>query len=123
MLAERNPTAAYRRVEFDARVQASDSRQLLALCYEQLITALGSALFAHEKLDNRLKSESLTRAISALTALQLGISENGSLAGVLHQLYTAARQSILGNVISFDPQKIAEIRQDFIEISTAIANS
>ncbi|MEY2944288.1 MAG: hypothetical protein RLY97_2302 [Pseudomonadota bacterium] len=123
MLAERNPTAAYRRVEFDARVSASDPRQLLALCYEQLIAALGSALFADEKSDNRLKSESLTRAISAITALQLGVSENGGLADVLHQLYTAARQAILGNVLSFDPQKIAEIRQDFIDISTAIANS
>ena len=80
MLA-RNPQEAYRRVDFDARIAGADSRQLVALCYEQLTTALGTALFAAQTGDNRLKSQSLTRALSAITALQLGISSATGVGG------------------------------------------
>ncbi|MCB2058681.1 MAG: flagellar protein FliS, partial [Novosphingobium sp.] len=66
-----SPQETYRRVDFDARVAGADPRQLVALCYEQLIAALGSAIYAATSGDNALKSASLTRALAALTALQL----------------------------------------------------
>ena len=69
----RSPQEAYRRVDFDARVAGADARQLVALCYEQLTGALGSALYAAQCGDNHLKSQSLTRALSALTALTMGV--------------------------------------------------
>ena len=71
MLARHNPQDAYRRVDFDARVTGADPMQLVALCYEHLIAALGTALFAHERADNAAKSTALTRGVSALTALLL----------------------------------------------------
>ena len=80
MLALRSPHEAYRKVDFDARVAGADPQQLVALCYEQLIGALGSAIYADEAQDNRLKSQSLTRALSAITALQLGISHDAAVA-------------------------------------------
>jgi flagellar protein FliS len=123
MLAERNPQAVYRRIEFDARVQSADPSQLVNLCYEQVIAAVGSALFAHEKGDNRMKSEALTRAVSALTALHLGVSGEGSVADALRQLYVAARKSVLDCVLRFDAQVLGSIRQDFVEISQAMAQS
>ena len=91
MLA-RSPREACRRVDSDARVAGADSRQLVALCYEQLTTALGSALFAAQQGDNRLKSQSLTRARSSLTALQLGITDGSRAAGALRQLRESARR-------------------------------
>lgn len=120
MLARLSPHEAYRRVDFDARVNGADPSQLVTLCYEQLVAALGSALFAFERGDNLLKSQSLTRAISAITALQLGVSGDGPVAGALRQLYEAARRSVLDSALEFDSGKIATIRQDFIEIAGAL---
>ena len=119
MLA-RNPQEAYRRVDFDARVAGADSRQLVALCYEQLTTALGTALFAAQTGDNRLKSQSLTRALSAITALQRGISSATGVGGALRQFYDSARKAVLDSVLDFDAATIGAIRRDCSEIAAAM---
>ena len=120
MLAIRSPHEAYRRVDFDARVEGADPRHLVGLCYEQLISSLGSALFAQERGDNSLKSQALTRALSAATALQLGVSGDDATAGALRHLYEAARRAILDSAIKFNGDVLATIRKDFIEISRAM---
>lgn len=116
----RSPQEAYRRVDFDARVAGADPRQLVALCYEQLGAALGSALFAERQGDNRLKSQSLTRALSALTALQLGVNTDQAIAPALILLYDSARRSVLDSVLAFNSNQIEAIRNDFMEIGAAM---
>ncbi len=120
MLALRSPQDAYRKVDFDARVEGADPRALVALCYEQLIAALGSAAFAHERADNGLKSKSLTRALAAITALQLGVNGSDGVAGALRQFFEAARRSILDSALAFDAAAIAAIRQDCADILRAM---
>ena len=120
MLAQRNPDTAYRRVDFDARVASASPSDLVKLCYEQLVSALGRALIAQDRGDNRMKSEALTRAVSALNALQMGVSGSGDMADALHQLYASARRAVLDSVLAFDAATIGRIRQDFIEISAAL---
>jgi flagellar protein FliS len=121
MLALRSPHEAYRRVDFDARVAGADAGQLVTLCYEQLIGALGSALFAQGRGDNLLKSQSLTRALSAVTALQLGVSGSEGVAAALRQLYEGTRRSILDSALNFDAETLGRIRDDFIDISRAMS--
>ena len=121
MLAQRNPQAVYRRIEFDARVSTADPVQLVAVCYEQLTSALGTALHAHDRADNALKSDALTRALSALMALQMGVRGNGGVVDALHQMFDAARRTVLDNALRFKPEAIAAVRQDFIEIAQALA--
>ena len=121
MLARRSPHDAYARVDFDARVVGATPQELVKVCYEQVIGGLGRALLAFERGDNRMKSDALTLATSALTALQLGISGEGGMADALHQLYTAARRAVLDSVVNFDPVKIAAIRADFVEIASALS--
>ncbi len=120
MHAAHSPQEAYRKVEFDARVAGADGPQLVSLCYEQLISALGTAIHADDAGDNLLKSRSLTRAVSAITALQLGISGDDDVAGALHQLYEAARRSILDCAVAFEPGTLRTIRSDFAEIKQAM---
>ncbi len=120
MLAHRTPNEAYRRVDFDARVAGSDPRHLVGLCYEQLVSSLGSAIFARERGDNRLKSQALTRALSAITALQLGVSGEDATAQALRHLYEATRRAILDSAIDFNGEVLGNIRQDFIDISRAM---
>lgn len=120
MLAIRSPHEAYRRVDFDARVEGADPRHLVGLCYEQLVSSLGSAIFAQERGDNSLKSRALTRALSAITALLLGVSGEDDTARALRHLYEAARRAILDSAVKFDGAILGTIRQDFIEISRAM---
>lgn len=124
MLHHRNdPTEAYRRIDFDARVRGADSRQLVDLCLEQVIGSVGRAMHAQDRSDNSAKSAALTRAVSALTALQMGVDMANPTAPALVQMYQSARAAILDCVTRFDPAKLSAIRQDFIDIREAMLRS
>lgn len=120
MLATQNPQEAYARVDFDARVEGTSPGQLVTLCYEHLASALGTAIHAQERGDNQLKSRSLTRALSAVTALQMGVSGDDPIARALRQLYEAAHRSILDSALAFDAARLGEIRRDIAEIAEAL---
>ncbi len=123
LLARHTPQDAYRRIDFDARVSGCDPMELVGLCYEQLIASLGSALFAHERGDNQGKSKALTRGLSALTALQLGVAGNEGVAQALRHFYQASRSTLLDGVLNFDPARIEQVRQDFLEIASALTGT
>ena len=120
LLARNTPQDAYRRVELDARIGGSDPRQLVTLCYERLISALGSALHAARSGDNSAKSAALTRALSALAALQIGVSNDHQVAWALNHLYEATRQTLLDNVLKFDAAAVETIRADYVDILRAM---
>ncbi|WP_206238312.1 flagellar export chaperone FliS [Novosphingobium terrae] len=117
MLALRDPAQAYRRVDFEARVSGADQRELVRMCYERVISSLGSAIHAHGKGDNAVKSKALTQALSALTALQVGVSGDDTMAGALAHFYTAARHAVLDSVLEFDGRTLRNVRQDVIDIA------
>jgi flagellar protein FliS len=123
MLAQRDPAQAYRRVDFDARVASADQRELVKMCYERVISSLGSAMHAHRRGENAMKSQALTRAVSALTALQMGVAGDNPMAGALVQFYTAARRAVLDSVLDFDGETLGRVRQDVLDISNSLANA
>lgn len=123
MLVARTPQEAYRRVDFDARVSASAPSELVHLCIEHLIGALGTALHAAAGGDNELKSRSITRALTSVTALQLGVSGEEGIAAALRHVYEAARRTILDSATAFDSARIIELRTDFIDIGKALRAS
>ena len=120
MLLQQSPHEAYRRVDFDARVNGAKPAELVHVCYEHLIGALGTAIHAHGNGDNGLKSRSMTRALTAITALQMGVSEGHAMGSALTQFYAAARRTILDSAINFNPRQIEEVRNDFAEIGQAM---
>lgn len=121
MLTQQDPREAYRRVDFDARISSASPGQLVSLCLAQFVVALDRALGAHDRADNAAKSQALTRALSALTALQLGVSSQAGVGQALTHLYEAARRTLLDNVVKFDCSAMAKIRDDFREIASALA--
>jgi flagellar protein FliS len=123
MISPRTPAAAYRQVEFDARVVGARPEELVLLCYEQAFLALGTALHAARADDNARKSEALTRALSALTALQLGIDEASPIAPAVNQWLAASRNRILDCVLAFDPPMIEALRTDIAELSKAFTRA
>lgn len=123
MLTQRNPREAYRRVEFDARINGASPQELVRLCYEQVISSLAGAMLAADRGDNLNKSRALTRAMSALTALQMGVADEDGVAQALLHIYTAARRAVLDSVLNFDPATLVRIRQDFVDISESMARA
>ena len=119
MLALRDPREAYRRVEVDARVQGASQGELVVVCMDEVVMALGSAMLADARGNNTLKSRSLTRAISALFALEMGVQADNPMAGVLLQLFQSARHTVLASVAAFEPERIRDIRADFREVGQA----
>ena len=120
MLARRDPYNAYQRVEFDARVQGASSSELVHICYDQLVLALSTALLAQDRRDFQLRSQSLTRALTALMALQLGIDQGHAMAGALTDFYSGARKSILASSLEFDADCLREMCADFREVRAAL---
>ncbi len=81
-----------------------------------------TTLHAHAIGDNGLKSRSLTRALTAITALQMGVSGSDGVASALNQLYEAARRTVLDNAVQFDSARIETLRADFLEIGHALVS-
>lgn len=123
MLACSDPREAYQRVEFDARVKGAASSELVHVCFDQLILALSTAILAEQRHDPQLKSRSLTRALTSVMALQLGIDHSQEMAAVLTQFYGSARKAILASSIDFDAAQLRTIRDDFGDIRKALIGS
>jgi flagellar protein FliS len=121
MLAFTDPREAYRRSEIDARVEGgADPADLVRLCLEQAIGGLGLAVIAHERKDPAARSKALTRALSAITALEIGVDRSAPLASALLQLYGGARRAILDSVVGFDSAALRLVREDFVDIARAL---
>ena len=123
MLALRNPNEAYRRVDFDARIEGASPAQLVALCFEQAEVSLASAMFAHEAGNNNAKSKAMTKALAAITALQFGVNGEEGVAAALRQFYGAARRALLDCALNFDAATVAAVRHDLHEIAGALVGS
>ena len=123
MLALRNPHEAYRRVDFDARIEGASPAQLVALCFEQADAALASAMFAHQAGNNHGKSQSVTKALAAITALRLGVSGEEGVAAALRQFYASVRRALLNSALDFNAATIAELRRDLSEIAGALTSA
>lgn len=119
MHARVTPQEAYRRVDFDARIAGADPRQLVLVCYEQLGGALGAALQAAARSDNARKSQALTRALAALTALQMGLDPDQPIAAALTAFLDGARQTVLDSVVALDPAALTRLRNDVAELHDA----
>ena len=120
MLTARDPGEAYRRVDFDARVNGAAAHQLVDLCYEQLTGSIDRAIFAEGRGDNAMKSAALTRAVAALTALQMGVDANAAAGGALLTLYGSARRAVLDCAVRFNEMALRSIQRDFSEIREAL---
>jgi len=120
MLAPTDPHEAYRRSAFDARVQSGDTAALVLLCLEQAIAGLNGALLAHGRGDPAGRSKALTRALTAVTALEMGVDRSAPLANSLLLLYGAARRAVLESVVKFDPAVVTPAKQDLLDIEAAL---
>jgi hypothetical protein len=117
MLA-RNPAATYRRVELDARIEASGSGDLTRICLEEAVAALGQALIA---LDRPLgvPREPLIRAQTIMVWLTQSVAPGHPLHGSLKAFYGGLANQIGANILQADARMIAGIQSDIKDILVA----
>lgn len=123
MLLQHKPAEAYRRVALDARIAGARPADLVLLCYEQLADSLGAAIEASARADNHRRSAAMTRAMSSLTALQLGLDRQSPLAAPLDTFFAGLRRTLLDNVPGFDPAAIAVARADVLEVAAGLTRA
>lgn len=118
MLA-RNPAAAYRRVELDARIEASGAADLTRICLEEAIAALGQALVALERAPDRVPGEALVRAQSIAVWLTQSVAPGHPLYASLRQFYGGLAGQIGANLLRADAGAIARVRDDLKDVRAA----
>lgn len=120
MLARTQPADAYREANFDARLMGGSRDDLVIFCIEDLIANLGALEIAEARSDRSARSKALTRCVTVLTALELGIDREAALATSLLQFYGAAKVSLLDSVRETDLGNVAAMKQDFRDIAQAM---
>ncbi len=120
MLARSQPADAYREANFDARLMGGSRDDLVIFCIEDLVASLGALEIAEARGDRAARSKALTRCVTALTALELGIDREAEMAASLLQFYGAAKVSLLDSVRATDLANIAAMKQDFRDIAMAM---
>lgn len=117
MLA-RNPAAVYRRVELDARIEASGSGDLTRICLEEAVGALGVALVASGR-GLAVPREPLVRAQSIMLWLAQSVAPEHPLRASLTAFYGGLASQIGANILQPDAGMISAIQRDISDILAA----
>jgi len=123
MLHRPGPAEAYRRVEIDAYIVGGEAAQMTRLCLAETIGALNRALYFDSKGDGEARTNCLTKGMYCIQALKMGVDRSQPLADALLIVYGNAVGRLTHNMRVFDPQAIAVLRQDFLEIEQAFAEA
>lgn len=117
MLA-RNPAATYRRIELDARIEASGSGDLTRICLEEAVAALGQALVALDRAQV-VPREPLARAQTIMVWLTQSVAPGHPLQASLKAFYGGLASQIGANFQHADARAIAGIQNDIRDILAA----
>lgn len=116
MLAASNPGLAYRHSSFEARLLAATPGDMVLICLEDFLANLVRFEQADLRDDREARSGALTRCITSLTALEMGVDRSAPLGQSLLQIYAAAKSALLGMVVAVEVGTLRRIKSDFAEI-------
>ncbi|MDP5104362.1 MAG: hypothetical protein NWP98_10595 [Erythrobacter sp.] len=117
-MLSRNPAAIYRRVELDARIEASGSADLTRICLEEAVAALGQALIALDR-SQMPPREPLARAQTIMVWLTQSVAPDHPLGGSLRQFYGGLASQIGANILQAEPAAIGRIANDIKDLLDA----
>lgn len=119
MLSRSRPSEAYREASFDARLLGSSRDELVLFCLEDFIENLGQLELADSRFDPSARSRAITRCVTALTALELGIDRTAEMGVTLAQFYGSAKNTLMDCIRQTDQKSVAVMKQDFGDIAGA----
>lgn len=111
--------SAYRRVDLDARIEASSGEELTRICLEKAVDALGQALAAIEQRPGQVPQEPLSRAHGVVLWLARSVSADNPLSGPLTQFYGGIAATIARNLTRSSPLDLASARGDLKDLLDA----
>ncbi len=117
MLAQ-GPAAAYRRVELDARIEASGSADLTRICLDEAQAALGQALIALDRPQG-VPREPLARAQSIMVWLAQSVAPGHPLHASLKAFYGGLASQIGANVQHANAEVLLRIQNDIRDLIEA----
>ena len=115
----KNAASTYRRVDLDARIEASSPRDLTLICLEEAVSALGLALVALERDPARPPQEPLARAHGIAMWLARGVAPDNPLRASLMQFYGGLAATIARNRTRASFAELAQVRDDFADVMAA----
>lgn len=119
MLSRSKPCEAYRQASFDARLLGSTRHELVLFCLEEFLENLGQLELADRRFDAAARSRAITRCVTALTALELGIDRTVAMGSTLSQFYGAAKNNLMDSIRQTDDVAISAMKSDFCDIAEA----
>lgn len=114
-----NPAKAYRKIELDARIEASSGIGLTVICLEEAIADLGLALRALDRDRMMPPVEPLSRAHGIALYLARTVDPASPLGDAMVQFYGGLAATIASNMRSASASEIARVRDDFADILAA----
>jgi flagellin-specific chaperone FliS len=114
----RQAAATYRRIELDARIEASGGADLTRICLEEASAALGQALIALDR-GQAVPSEPLARAQSIMLWLAGSVAPGHPLYAALRQFYGGLASQIASCLQQVDVAEIARIQSDIKDLLEA----
>ena len=113
------PASTYRRIDLDARIEASSGEDLTRICLEEAIAALGQALFALERESANPPREPLVRAQGIALWLARAVAPENPLKTALTQFYGGVANAIRVSLARPDPQLLSQVRNDLQDVLNA----
>ncbi len=114
-----HPAEAYRRVDLDARIEASSGQDLTLICLEEAVAALNQALLALERNPGKSPSEPLSRANGIAVWLARSVAPDNPLAPAMQQFYGGLASTITRNMIRSSASELVQVRDDFADFLAA----
>ncbi len=114
------PAAAYRRVDLDARIEASSREHLTLICLEEAVAALAQALLALEREPDRVPSEPLARAQGIAVWLARSVAPENPLYEPMKQFYGGIARTLTRNMRRAYFGELSQVREHFTDLLDAV---
>ena len=120
MLTVPTPREAYRRTHFRARVESGTPDDLVIICLDEFLAQLATIDVMEQRGNKAGRSLAISRAVTALITLELGVDHSSPLAPALLEFYRAAKSWLLGSLHSLDREILARCRADFEQVRESL---
>ena len=119
----RGAAYTYRKVDLDARIEASSGEALTLICLEEAVASLGQVIAAIENKPEQIPREALSRAHGIAIWLARSVSSDNPLSGPLIQFYGGVAATIARNLTHSSPLELARTRDDLNDLLQAVRSA
>lgn len=112
----KSAASTYRRIDLDARIEASSGEDLTLICLEEAVSALGQALIALQRSPDKTPHEPLARAHGIALWLARSVAPDNPLRVALTQFYGGLAAAIARNRVRASEDELLRVRGDFADL-------